>query len=282
MIDAYPLALQIGPIPITGFGLLMMLAFLVAYWLVEKECRRNGFAGDYAGDMLTAAMIGGVLGAKLWYLAIHPEAPFFSRAGLVWYGGFVGGTLGVILNGWRRRVPMRWTAQLIAPAMAAGYAVGRVGCYVVGDDYGRPTSLPWAVRFPEGQPISSAAVMRQEFGVAIPDGIAPETILAVHPTQLYEVAIMLGAFALLWKWRTAPRGTGWLFGAYLVFAGLERFVIEIFRAKDDRFVGVLTIAQVMSILLVLVGSALIVRWSKGGRIAAGPWLEKGSAATAPS
>src|SRR5690606_27025558 len=145
-------------------------------------------------------------------------------------GGFLGGVLGVILMGWVKRVPIRWTMHLVAPALAAAYAVGRVGCFVVGDDYGRPTDLPWAVAFPNGSPASLAGGMARQFGTTFPEGTDPMTLVAVHPTQLYEVAIMLVVFAVLWRWRTAARGTGWLFGAYLVFAGAERFAVEILRA----------------------------------------------------
>lgn len=265
MIDVYPLEFHLGPLEITGFGIMMMIAFLTAWWLTDLECRRNGIEPDYAGDLLMGAMIGGVIGAKLWFMVIHPGAPFFDRGGLVWYGGFVGGSLGVILTGWRKRVPMRWTAQLLAPALAAGYALGRIGCYVVGDDYGRPTSLPWAVRFPEGKPISSAAAMQSQFGIPIPEGVSPDTIMAVHPTQLYEVTLMLIAFVILWRWRLIQKGAGWLFGAYLIFAGSERFLIEFFRAKDDR-IGLLTIAQLTSIVLIALGAVLVVVWGKGAGI----------------
>ena len=99
----------------------------------------------------------------------------------------------------------------------------------------------------------------------------------MHPTQLYEVAIMLVAFALLWRWRTKSRGTGWLFGAYLIFAGSERFFVEFFRAKDDRFMGVLTLAQLFSLVLVTIGAVLVARWSPLPAVAPGPWLQRGKA-----
>lgn len=276
MIIAYPLNLHIGSFEITGYGIMMMLAFLVGGWLADRELKRRGFASDYAGDMLLAAVIGGVIGAKLWYVGLHGAETLFSRAGLVWYGGFVGGTLAVILNGWRRGVPLRWTGQIIAPSLAAAYAIGRVGCYLVGDDYGRPTTAWFGVAFPQGIPPTTAGVMRSEFrGVPIPDGVAADTLLAVHPTQLYEVAIMLVAFTFLWRWRTRPLGTGWLLGAYLVWAGAERFVVEFFRAKDDRFFGPLTLAQVFSLALVILGIGMIAKWRGAAPVPPGSWLERG-------
>jgi phosphatidylglycerol:prolipoprotein diacylglycerol transferase len=117
--------------------------------------------------------------------------------------------------------------------------------------------------------------MASEFGVTMPQGVAPDAVLAVHPTQLYEVAIMLVAFAVLWRWRTQPKGTGWLFGAYLVFAGLERFAVEFLRAKDDRFLGGLTYAQGMSVVLVVVGAAIWSSLARREAVDPGPWLRQG-------
>ena len=257
----YPLKFALGPLEITGYGIMLMVAFLTGGWLVTLELRRRGLAEDYAADMVAAAVIGGVIGAKLWYVALTRDpGALLSRGGLVWYGGFLGGTAAVILNGWRLRVPLRWTMQLVAPALAAAYALGRVGCFLVNDDYGRPSSLPWAVKFPQGLPPSTAGNMQHLFGIPVPAGTDPSTVLAVHPTQLYEVALMLGAFFVLWVWRKRDRPVGWLFGLYLVLAGVERFLVEFLRAKDDRFLGPFTIAQATSVCLVAVGAYLLTAW----------------------
>lgn len=272
----YPLVFKLGPLEITGYGIMMMVAFLAGGWLVALELRRRKFAEDYAADMVAAAVIGGVIGAKLWYVALTGDpGALLSRGGLVWYGGFIGGTVAVILNGWRLRVPLRWTMQLVAPALAAAYALGRVGCFLVNDDYGRPTSLPWAVKFPRGLPPSTAGNMQHLFGIPVPAGIDPSTVLAVHPTQLYETGIMLVAFAILWRLRLPDRPTGWLFGLYLVFAGLERFFVEILRAKDDRFLGPFTLAQLTSVVLVIVGASLLAAWRGAPSPAPGAYLEHG-------
>lgn len=259
----YPfrIPLPFFPHELTGYGLMMMVAFLVGGWLVTLELRRRRLSEDYSADLVAAAVIGGIIGAKLWYVALTGDpAALFARGGFVWYGGFLGGTAAVILNGWRLRVPIRWTMQLVAPALAAAYALGRVGCFLVNDDYGRPSALPWAMRFPQGLPPSTAGNMQHLFGVPVPPGTDPSAVLAVHPTQLYEVALMLGAFFVLWRWRTRARPIGWLFGAYLVFAGLERFVVEIVRAKDDRLLGPFTLAQVTSVILIGIGAYLITAW----------------------
>ena len=250
----YPFILHLGSFEITGYGLMMMVAFLMGGWLIGLELRRRQLAEDYAADIVAAAVVGGIIGAKLWYVALTRDpGAIFSRGGLVWYGGFIGGALAVILNGWRLRVPLRWTMQLAAPALAAAYALGRVGCFLVNDDYGRPSSLPWAMKFPRGLPATTAGNMHQLFGIPVPPGTDPSTVLAVHPTQLYETTIMLGVFMVLWRLRATDRPIGWLFGLYLILAGLERFFVEILRAKDDRFLGPFTLAQLTSVILVAIG-----------------------------
>ncbi len=275
----FPFVVQLGPLEITGYGLMMMVAFLMGGWLVAIELKRRGLAEDYAADMVAAAVIGGIIGAKLWYVVVTRDAgALLSRGGLVWYGGFIGGTAAVILNGWRLNVPLRWTMQLVAPALPAAYALGRVGCFLVNDDYGRPTDLPWAVKFPQGLPPSTAASMEQLFGIPVAQGIDPSTVLAVHPTQLYEAVLMLAAFMLLWSLRKGGRPIGWIFAAYLVIAGVERFFIEILRAKDDRFLGPFTLAQLTSVVLVGVGVWLAMRLRGSGSPEPGPYLTTGKKA----
>jgi phosphatidylglycerol:prolipoprotein diacylglycerol transferase len=269
----YPLIVRIGSFEITGYGLMMMVAFLAGGWLVGLELRRRGLREEYSTDMVAAAVIGGIVGAKLWYVALTQDlGSLLSRGGLVWYGGFIGGALAVLINGWRLKVPARWTMQVGAPSLAAAYALGRVGCFLVNDDYGRPTDLPWGMKFPEGLPPSTAANLQAQFGVPIPPGVEPGTVLAVHPTQLYETAIMLVVFAILWRQRTRVAGTGWLFGLYLVLAGAERFLVEFVRAKDDRFLGPFTLAQLTSVGLVLVGTAIVIRLRKAPEIPPGSYL----------
>jgi phosphatidylglycerol---prolipoprotein diacylglyceryl transferase len=272
----YPFIIHLGPIEVTGYGLMLMVAFLMGGWLIALQLRQSELREEYAADMVAASVIGGIIGAKLWYVALtgDPHA-LLSRGGLVWYGGFIGGALAVILNSWRLRVPLRWTMQLAAPALAAAYALGRVGCFLVNDDYGRPTNLPWGVKFPNGLPPSTAGNLNQLFGVPIPPKIDPSTVLTVHPTQLYEVAAMLLVFAILWSLRRSGKPVGWLFGWYLVLAGIERFLVEIVRAKDDRFLGPFTLAQLTSAILVLIGGILLVTWRRGSGPPPGSYLETG-------
>ena len=255
----YPVLFRIGSFELTSFGVLMALAFLSGGWILAQELKRRGDDPDIAWDIVWYAAIGGILGAKLYYMilnwgetAANPVAALTSRAGLVWYGGFIGATL---LTWWRlasRKLPILGMGDAIAPALAFGYIVGRLGCFMVGDDYGRPTDQPWGIAFPNGAPPSTAGNLR-EFGVNLPASIADSTVLRVHPTQLYEMAMMGIVFALLWAWRKKGWPAGVLWFAYVALAGVERFIVEIFRAKDDRFLGVFTIAQLISVGLVIVG-----------------------------
>ncbi|HEY9016650.1 MAG TPA: prolipoprotein diacylglyceryl transferase [Gemmatimonadales bacterium] len=277
----YPFVVHLGPLEITGYGLMLMVAFLMGGWLIARQLRESQLREDYAADIAAAAVIGGIIGAKLWYVALTGDpGALFSRGGLVWYGGFIGGAVAVVLNGWRLKVPLRWTMQLVAPALAAAYALGRVGCFLVNDDYGRPTDLSWGMRFPHGLPPSTAGNLHQLFGVAVPAGVDPSTVLAVHPTQLYEVAAMLVAFAILWALRKRGHPIGWLFGMYLVLAGLERFLVEFVRAKDDRLLGAFTLAQLTSVIILVWGIFLLLRWRRGADPAPGLYLETGRRAPA--
>jgi phosphatidylglycerol:prolipoprotein diacylglycerol transferase len=259
----YPFVLSIGGFEITGYGLMMMVGFLMAGWSIQRQLRERGWNEDYAADIVVWAVVGGIVGAKLWYVALyHDLGSLFSRGGLVWYGGFIGGFMAVLLMGMYKRVPTRVTMDLCAPAIAVGYALGRVGCFLVQDDYGRPTDLPWGMRFPQGLPPSTAQRLSTDFGIPIPEGVEPFDVLAVHPTQLYEVAAMLLVFWLLWRLRAHRHGTGWLMGLYLLFGGIERFLVEILRAKDDRFLGPFTVAQLTSFGMVAAGLTVLAWWTR--------------------
>jgi len=149
-----------------------------------------------------------------------------------------------------RRVDFLTAADATAPALAIGYAFGRIGCFLVGDDYGRPTSGWWGVAFPKGSPPTTAEALR-EFGVKVDPSIPPYEVLRVHPTQIYEsLAAFLMFGILMWYTRQEHRkGRG--FALFLAMMGVERFLVEIVRAKDDRFIGPFTIAQGISLLLVI-------------------------------
>lgn len=273
----YPVLFRIGDFEVTSFGVMMALAFLVGGWILSKELERKGDDPEIAWEVVWYAAIGGIVGARLYYMILtwpqtvaDPWAALTSRGGLVWYGGFIGAAL---LIYWRLRkagIPVLRVADAVAPALAVAYAIGRMGCFLVGDDYGRPTDLPWGVAFPQGAPPSTAYNLREQFGVAIPPDVAPHTVLAVHPTQLYEVGMSLIIFAIIWPLRKKIQPAGALFSIYIALAGVERFIVEIFRAKDDRFIGPLTVAQLISLALVVAGIAGAMYLMRGRGSGGGP------------
>lgn len=264
--EAIPL---IGGEPVTTFGVAMFLSFLIGGLALQKAMELGDLEEEKAWDLIFMAVIGGMVGAKAYFVLLNYPTLMaeglsfvFSRGGMVWYGGFFLGTAAVVWEIRRSGLPLGRTADAVAPAMAIAYAVGRVGCFMVGDDWGRPTSLPWGIRFPEGSPPTTVDTITNYYGVQVPADFVAEfgqvipgigTVVPVHPTQLYEVAMSLLIFAVLWKIKDHVYRAGWLFMLWLSLAGAERFIVEIFRVKDDRFVGPLTLAQLISVALIAVG-----------------------------
>ena len=221
----YPILFEFKGIQITSFGMMLGLSFLTAGWVASIEFKRKGHNKDVAWTLLMGALIGGIVGAKLYYsflnwpyLVRDPLGTLFSRAGLVWYGGLIGGALGVIYMLRREKLPFGEVADVGALSIPAAYAVGRIGCFLVGDDYGRPTDSWVGIAFPNGSPPSTADNLRHAFGVQVPESIGDWEVLRVHPTQLYEVAMTLVILFVLWRLRKHPYTAGWLFTFWMALA----------------------------------------------------------------
>ena len=233
----YPILFHFFGFPISTFGVMMAVGFLVSAWIVARRLGEYGLDPEFSSTILIYAMIGGVLGSKLYFAvdeSLRSGQPFLalllSRAGITWYGGLIGGTLLVTLATRLHGLPTRVVASCVATAAPFGQACGRIGCFLVGDDYGRPTDLPWGIAFPEG---------------------APPTELPVHPTQLYEVGWLLLVGALLWRRR---RSSPFLFGEYLAAAAVGRFAIEFLRINQPLAFG-LTQPQWIAVGLFTLGTA---------------------------
>src|SRR2546425_2692690 len=236
----YPLMFRLGPLTITGYGIMMMVAFLMAGWAIQVEVGRRGVNEDYAAETVFGAVVGGMGGARIWYVLLPGGwDALFRRGGFVWYGGFLGGVAAVLGLGWWRRVPGRWAMELTAAPLALGYALGRVGCFLVNDNYGIPSTLPWAMTFPAGLPPTTVGNLTQ-MHVRFPPGADPAQLVAVHPTQIYETVLMLLAFWWLWRLREHPPAGGLRFRRYPVFAGAGAVLVGGVRAKGDPRLGAVT------------------------------------------
>src|SRR3954447_19281448 len=219
---------------IQTFGLCLGASFIVAGWIVARRFRELGRPEDFAYSMVFAALIGGLIGAKLWYVAEN-GGKFLSGTGLVFYGGLIGGALAVCAWTYYKDPLDLTLVDAVSPSLAAAYAIGRIGCQLSGDgDYGKPWNGPWAMAYPHG---------------TVP------TTVKVHPTPIYETLAM-GLFAiLLWRWRDRWR-PGTLMAVYLIGAGLERFLVEFIRRNTGEALG-LTQPQWVAIVSMLAGIAWI-------------------------
>lgn len=240
----YPYLAEIGPLTIGSFGVMVALAFLAALLVLKAEFLRQGIEADLAESLITGAMIGGLVGAKLYFVFFETPSDYswlemldvlFSGSGVTFYGGFVVAAITAIAIIRRRNAPMAGVADALGLALALGYAIGRIGCQLAGDgDYGKPTDLPWAM--------------------AYPDGVVP-TLEKVHPAPVYETLIGLGSFGFLWIVRRRITTPGVLFSMYLVLAGSARFAVEFVRI-NPQVIGTLTAAQLISFVLVVAGSGI--------------------------
>jgi phosphatidylglycerol---prolipoprotein diacylglyceryl transferase len=252
----WPTLIKVGNFEITTFGLMMFLAFVIGGWVLARQFRRAGLDEEFASSMVVAGALGGIVGAKAYYAILFGDwRLFFDRAGLVWYGGLIGGALACSWLIWRRRLDFLKVADATAPALSLGYALGRIGCFLVGDDYGRPTDAWFGIAFPKGAPPTTAQSLR-EFGVAVDASIPGHQVLRVHPTQLYETAAALLMFGILIWLNRRPHAKGLPWALFMIMLGIERFLVEIVRAKDDRFFGPFTVAQIISVLLVIGGGIM--------------------------
>lgn len=264
-VTVLPFEIPLGPLSLTGFGIAVFLAFAISQVICQKELSRRGHQSDADAipDIILASVLGTLVGGKIYYTMVITKdwSDLFSRAGFVFWGGFMGAVLFNWIYIHYKKLRFVRFADVAGIAIAAGYSVGRTGCWAVGDDYGRPWSGPLAVMFPRGAPPTTAGQLA-EYGFPIPAGATPDTIVAVHPTQLYETVLGFLMFLIVWRFRDHKHAEGWLFGVYCVVAGIERFIIEFFRAKDDRFFGPLTAAQVIGLTITAIGVVIMIARNK--------------------
>src|SRR6201987_1205174 len=240
--------LHVGPLQLPTFGLMVALALITAAYVLQADFDRRGMNAD-AFTMITIAGLMGILGAKLYHLLETPAELFanplpllFSRYGFAWFGGFLGGFGAMLVMGRRAKLPLLEFLDACSPAASFGYAIGRIGCFLSGDgDYGKPTSLPW--------------------GMSFPNGVVPTTE-RVHPPPLYEFIVWCAIGAFLWhmgsKAVKGPKARGEIFCNYLILTGIARFLVEIIRINPPWLLG-MSNAQVASVLSILAGAVFLWR-----------------------
>jgi phosphatidylglycerol:prolipoprotein diacylglycerol transferase len=240
-------------IPIKTFGVMFALGFLAAGAVLARRLTELDKPKDWAYEIIFAGLLGGLVGSRLYYLFQHtdqfskdPLGSLFGGTGLVWYGGAIGGALGVVLWAKRRGMLNVGLLDLCGAPLALGYAIGRIGCQISGDgDYGKPSDLPWAMGYPDGTVPTAPGVK-------------------VHPTPIYETLAMGLVAYLLWRLRDRFQ-VGILFAFYLVLAGTERLLVEFIRRNDAVVLG-LTEAQLISIAMMIAGGVWLVVKARRGTI----------------
>jgi phosphatidylglycerol---prolipoprotein diacylglyceryl transferase len=270
--------IHLGPLTIPTFGLMLWLAAVCAGFALHRNFRRFRIQAD-AVSIVAFVTVLGVFGAFLWNRLQHPAeyveflrvqfatlqmhlhssnggswhrtgvfledlVGFLPRDGFAWYGGLIAGILTLMWQGRAAKVGELGMLDLAAPAAAVGYGVGRIGCLTSGDgDYGINTTLPWGVHMAKN---------------ALQPPTPPDAL--VQPTPIYELLFSLLVFWILWRLAQKHKPVGWLTGAYLVLAGVGRFLVEFIRINPRIYLG-MSNAQVASIGSIVVGIALIV-WAR--------------------
>ena len=256
----YPILFEFGPFIISSFGVMMVIAFLLGNYLLRRDVVAQGYDPIIAEDITFRAAIGGILGAKVYYLIetiptgqaadnvsglIEIIAGIFTLsggriaagiqnfgAGLVFLGGLIGGVAAISWYVYRKKLNWLEIADLAVPFLVLGHGIGRIGCFLVGDDYGIASNLPWAIAFPKG---------------------LPPTDITVHPTQLYEMAAYFSIFFYLRYRKRNQQFKGEIMFEYLFLGGLARFMVEFIRT-NTKYLFDLSGAQYLSILMMGIGA----------------------------
>ncbi len=260
---------HIGPLSLPTYGVLMATAFLLGLWVAARQARKEGLDPQQMTDLGIYALLGGLVGARLMLLAI--EWKYFSEhpgewwalltSGGVFYGGFLG-ALPVALWYVRRHQLSYWrTADVLAPGVVIGQAIGRLGCFMAGCCYGMPAKVPWAVTFRN---------------VDAQRAVGTPLDVPLHPTQIYESLACLAIFGVLLWLAGRKRFHGQIAVTYVVLYAAARFVIEFFRGDEIRgFIRlsperVASTSQVIALGLILLAVAVVPYLMKKQRLAASP------------
>lgn len=230
----HPIICKIGPLTVYSYGVMLTVAVLVCSFLLTREARKRGFSPDILLDLVFWAVMGGIIGARVFYILLNLdfyiqdpiEIIMLQHGGLAFQGGLLGGMLTGLLFIRKHSLSLLTTLDLVAPYVALGHAIGRIGCFLNGCCFGR--EVPWGIYFPSHQ-------------------------ANLHPTQIYESIGLLAVFIILKKRERNIKYPGQIFIWYLVLSSALRFVNEFYRADHiDLWMG-LSIFQIVS-LVILFGS----------------------------
>ena len=287
-------------IKIPSFGLMVALAFLVCNFLIKREFKKNDLDTKIADDIVFYAILSAILGSKFYYIIESGDyLSFFTNlkniliklvslnilgdqgaiselqllgSGLVFNGGFICALVFIGIYVYRKKLNFLFLFDIIAPFLLLGHGIGRIGCFLVGDDYGLPSKLPWAVSFPEGLPPTEILTFTDTNYPFL--GYTKETlqqyliegsssVISVHPTQLYEMTLYILGFLLLRKFFSDTQKTlGLTTALYLMYAGFSRFIVEIIRTNERYSALELSSAQFISIIMFIIGISMLLNINK--------------------
>lgn len=278
-----PVAFHLGPLTIRWYGVFFALGFLAGYQLLLYRARKSTLGPDRAANLTFVGMVAGVIGARLLYVVQNWATEFrdnpaeiirIDHGGLVFYGGFILGTLVMVGLSRARRFPLGEFADLVAPALALAHAFGRVGCFLNGCCFGRVWHGPLAVTYPPGSEVMRAQYRQGIFPLDIvervreyladPASSAPVSCFPVFPVQLLEAAVNLAILALLLLVEKRLARRGQLFAVYLVLYAASRFGDEFLRGDYLERTGGLTPAQILCLVLLPAAVALFVLFGRYG------------------
>ncbi len=229
----HPIICQIGPLTIYSYGVMLAVAVFICTFLLEKEARKSGVDSNFIFDFCFWVVVSGIIGCRIFYILLNfsyfiqnpSEIIMLQRGGLAWQGGLIAGTLTALWLINKQKLSIGRVLDLVAPYIALGQAIGRLGCFLNGCCFGR--EAPWGIYFPAHH-------------------------ARLHPTQLYESAGLLLIFFILKKFHGFKKNDGEIFVLYLVLASFERFIVEFFRADHTEFWWGLSIFQAMSLCFMTV------------------------------
>jgi phosphatidylglycerol:prolipoprotein diacylglycerol transferase len=256
----FPHLFEFGKFALPTYGVLAAVGLVVGLIINVNLAKRDGIDEDFSWNLGVISIIAGVIGAKVllvindWgYYSTHRREIFslnILQAGGVWYGGFIAAVTCGLMYVALKRKPLLRTLDAFVPGIAFGHAVGRLGCFAAGCCYGKPTDEPWGVVFTN--PLAKALV-------GTPLGIR------MHPTQIYEFLAEMIIFAIvMWTWRH-KKFSGQVFGTYAFLYGIARFWLEFYRDDPERgsvFNGLMSGTQLISIVLVIIGGLMWLKWEK--------------------